>query len=179
MTALADQLNSQLTQKSIRSQVDGRSNVSVGWKFNNWELKGVPLRVEVGPKEVDGDTVPVVERFTGEKRAVAKENFGDTIQSLLDGIHQKMLQSAREKNTEKMHLVRSWDDFMNTVTAGGFPLAPFCGAPACEDRIKKESAECAKEAVTDVKAPSMGAKSLCIPLDQPDECLGKCILPTC
>ncbi|KNH04277.1 prolyl-tRNA synthetase [Perkinsela sp. CCAP 1560/4] len=174
-------VNAELCAEGVRSHVDSRTNVSVGWKFNHWELKGVPLRLEVGPKELVAQALPVAVRYTGEKEMVQRSDFARNVRLLLDSVHDKMLACARSRNDERTKLVHSWESFNDVLREKGFPLAPHCGGKSCEEYIKAQSAELSRErAAEDKNAPSMGAKSLCVPLDQPSERLpDRCISPVC
>ncbi|XP_047496705.1 bifunctional glutamate/proline--tRNA ligase-like [Penaeus chinensis] len=170
-------IESNLKKSSIRAECDLRDNYSPGWKFNHWELKGVPLRVDVGPRDLAKKEVVAVRRDTGEKLTLPFADLADRIEGLLDEIHASLLSKAKEELELHKKLVHSWEEFTSALDEKSIMLAPFCGAEACEDIIKKESAQ---EEVAGAKGPSMGAKSLCIPFEQPADATGKiCIHPKC
>ncbi|KAF2368161.1 Proline-tRNA ligase class IIa archaeal-type [Trinorchestia longiramus] len=172
--ALAKELN----EGGIRTRADFRDNVTPAWKFNHWELKGVPLRLEVGPREVASGQVFVVRRDTGEKQALERSSIVSGISALLSTIQQDMLDHARKVLNTHTTLVSSWSSFCSTLDEGHLILSPFCGIEDCEDRIKKESA---RDQDCEAGAPSMGAKSLCIPFQQPQPLPAGslCIHPQC
>lgn len=125
---------------SIRVGIDG-SDKKPGWKFNEYEMKGIPLRLEVGPKDMEKNQVVLVRRDTGEKQFVSMEGLEDTIAQLLKDIQDNLLQKAidhREKNT---HIALSFDEFKQCITKEkpGFIKAMWCEDQACEDKIKEET----------------------------------------
>nr|ANB27658.1 bifunctional glutamate/proline-tRNA ligase [Perkinsela sp. SMB-60] len=179
LIGFAKKINEELCCAGIRSYLDTRTNISVGWKFNHWELKGVPLRIEVGPKELQGSKTQVTLRFSGESLEISRVGIADTINTLLNDIHERMFKTAKESVSQHIQRVNTWESFIDALSKQNFPYAPHCGKASCEELIKKRSSESAKERQLDSKAPSMGAKSLCIPLEQPDEAPIRCILPGC
>ena len=171
-------LELELKKSGVRCKADLRDNVTPAWKFNHWELKGVPLRLELGPREVASGEVFVVKRFDGDKQSVKREGVGATINSILGSIQDSMLQKAKDDLSSHTKLVTSWSDFCATLDGGNIILAPYCGVEECEDLIKKESA---RDLDAEPGAPSMGAKSLCIPFQQPQPLPAgcSCIHPKC
>ncbi|XP_069699060.1 bifunctional glutamate/proline--tRNA ligase [Periplaneta americana] len=177
LIANCEELEQALNGVGIRVKGDYRDNYSPGWKFNHWELKGVPIRIELGPKDIKQKQVVAVRRDTGEKLTVQRDCVVADIQKLLETIHFCMLDKAtKELNT---HIVecKDWAEFCAGVDKSNLMLSPFCGAIDCEDLIKKDSAR--EEA--EPGAPSMGAKGLCIPFKQKKsiEATDRCIYPTC
>jgi len=168
----------------IRTKLDDRLNYSPGWRYNYWELKGVPLRIELGPKELSGTTYAVCRRDTGAKGTISKDDVIKDTRNLLETIQNDML--AKATSTAKMRLVvvNEWSQFVPTLNNKCALYSPWCQSMACEDEVKKVSGEESKAAAgmttEDAKAPSMGAKSLCIPFEQPgDASKYKCIAPSC
>lgn len=177
LTDACNKLVADLNATGVRARCDLRDNVTPAWKFNHWELKGVPLRLELGPREVVAGEVFVVRRDTGEKRTISRAIVGSEIKTLLDTIHNCMLTRARADQVSHTVKVTSWNDFKGYLEKGNILLAPFCCEEECEDAIKKDSA---REEDAEPGAPSMGAKSLCIPFEQPGEVSGlSCIHPSC
>lgn len=173
-------LEKELCDASVKVKGDYRENYSPGWKYNHWELKGVPLRIELGPRDVGKGEFVAVRRDTGVKVTEKLEGAASTIKRLLDDIHDNLFKKAKSKLDE--HLVVSCDfsDFCSKLDNRCIIQAPFCGEISCEDEIKKDSARDADE-VLEPGAPSMGAKTLCIPFQQPGE-IGldmRCINPKC
>uniref|UniRef100_A0A7S1M0C4 proline--tRNA ligase n=1 Tax=Neobodo designis TaxID=312471 RepID=A0A7S1M0C4_NEODS len=175
----ATALERQLRKAGVRAKADTRDNYSPGWKFNHWEVKGVPLRIELGPNELASKTLAGVVRHDGSKCAIALgDDTGALVQAKLDEIHNGMLAKATAVRDERQKTCTKWAEFVPHLNQKHTLLAPWCGSMACEDAIKKDSAEESKAltegAREDERAPSMGAKSLNIPDRQPELPAGTC-----
>lgn len=171
-------LESKLKSSGVRVTSDYRDNYSPGWKFSNWELKGVPVRLEVGPKDLANKSVLAVRRDTGEKVSIKLEELDTKLPELLDAIHENLYETAKAKFDNHRVMVHEWSDFVHQLNQKNVVVAPWCGVPECEDDIKDGSAkkDNGEEFEVDEKAPSMGAKSLCIPFAQPTLKAGtKCV----
>lgn len=169
---MTSQLEATLRASGIRSRADLRDNYSPGWRFNYWELKGVPIRIELGPKEVSDKKLMLCLRYNGTKMPIDwDDQVGKTIKDQLEAIQDAMFQKAKTESISLTREVVDWKDFVPTLNAKCRILAPWCGSRECEDNIKKFSAEESKAMLDgkaeDERAPSMGAKSLCIPYNQP------------
>lgn len=172
-------LESKLKGAQVRADGDYRDNYSPGWKFNHWELKGVPIRIEIGPKDMKAQQLVAVRRDTGEKLTISLNDVTTKIPALLKEIHESMYNKAKKEFDDHISLVHSWPDFVGGLAKKNLLLAPFCGDETCEKYIKDESAS--NDADAEAGALAMGAKSLCIPFDQPKS-IGantKCIHPKC
>ncbi|XP_055848548.1 bifunctional glutamate/proline--tRNA ligase [Episyrphus balteatus] len=171
-------LEALLNSNGIRCEGDYRDNYSPGWKFNHWELKGVPIRIEVGPKDMKSNQLVAVRRDTGEKLILSCENAEQKISQLLETIHESMFAKAKTDLTSHTKVTKNWGDFCKFLDQKNILLTPFCGEISCEDQIKADSA---REEDAEPGAPAMGAKSLCIPFDQPAPITSadKCIHPSC
>ncbi|XP_037952886.1 bifunctional glutamate/proline--tRNA ligase-like isoform X2 [Teleopsis dalmanni] len=171
-------LERQLSAKGIRCEGDYRDNYSPGWKFNHWELKGVPIRIEVGPKDMKANQIVAVRRDSGEKLILALDDVDSKIQQLLETIHDSMLAKAQSDLVQHTKITKNWSDFCMFLDQKNILLSPFCGETSCEDKIKADSA---RDQEAEPGAPAMGAKSLCIPFDQPAAITvaDKCIHPSC
>jgi len=124
----------------VRVKIDDRDNVSPGWKFNEWELKGVPLRIEIGPKDVEKGQAVLVRRDTGEKMFLPQEEIPLRVPALLEEIQASLLAKARARLEASCHGVDTYDALKETLEGpGGFVFAPWCGDPACEARIAEET----------------------------------------
>jgi prolyl-tRNA synthetase len=138
--------------KLARVKVDD-SDKMPGWKFAEYEMKGVPIRLEVGPKDIEKNQVVLVRRDTREKLVVSMDELEITIPKLLDEIHESMFKAAKAIREEKTSTAKTSEEFKNIVeTKQGFVKAMWCGDKECEDKIKEET----------------GATSRCIPFDQED-----------
>ncbi|XP_004613070.2 bifunctional glutamate/proline--tRNA ligase isoform X2 [Sorex araneus] len=145
---------------NIRVRVDLRDNYSPGWKFNHWELKGVPIRLEVGPRDMKNCQFVAVRRDTGEKLTVAEAEAETRLRVLLEDIHASLFARASEDLRTHMVVSDTMEDFQKALDSGKIVQIPFCGEIDCEDWIKKTTA---RDQDLEPGAPSMGAKSLCIP----------------
>ncbi|XP_031784893.1 bifunctional glutamate/proline--tRNA ligase [Nasonia vitripennis] len=155
-----------LKENKIRVEGDYRDNYSPGWKFNHWELKGVPVRVELGPKDLEKGQVTFVRRDTAERITANRAEAHDFLLKLLDKIQSNLLEKARVELKEHTKQTNNWSEFCSYLDNKNLILAPFCGRIECEDKIKADSVR--EDPGDDPNAPSMGAKSLCIPFNQPD-----------
>lgn len=149
-----------LLSVNIRARADLRDNYSPGWKFNHWELKGVPIRLEVGPRDMKSCQFVAVRRDTGEKLTVAENEAETKLRALLEDIHANLFRKASEDLKTHMVVANSMEDFQKLLDSGKIVQIPFCGEIDCEDWIKKTTA---RDQDLEPGAPSMGAKSLCIP----------------
>jgi len=173
-----DSLENDLLKSNVKVKGDYRQNYSPGWKFNHWELKGVPIRIELGPKDIEKNQFVAVRRDTGEKLTLSRESAAEKILELLKDIQNNLFKNAlNDLETHKV-LLTDWSQFSSNLDNRNIILAPFCGDNDCEDNIKADSA---RDEDAEPGAPSMGAKTLCIPLDQPAviKPTDKCIHPSC
>uniref|UniRef100_A0A7M4FRC5 Bifunctional glutamate/proline--tRNA ligase n=1 Tax=Crocodylus porosus TaxID=8502 RepID=A0A7M4FRC5_CROPO len=149
-----------LLSVNIRVRADLRDNYSPGWKFNHWELKGVPIRLEVGPRDMKNHQFVAVRRDTGQKLTLAEDEAEDKLSQILEEIHANLYNRASEDLKNHMVVSNDMDDFQKELDSGKIVQIPFCGEIECEDWIKKTTA---RDQDLEPGAPSMGAKSLCIP----------------
>jgi prolyl-tRNA synthetase len=142
------------TAKGFSFKIDARENLSPGFKFNDWELKGIPLRLEIGPRDLKEGKAVLVRRDTGEKTIVEQSELLDKISSLLEEIHTNLFTKAQEFQRQNTYTVSSYAEFKEGIeNKAGFYLAYFDGTPEDEDKIKEETK----------------ATGRCIPLEQNDE----------
>ncbi|MEA2594535.1 MAG: prolyl-tRNA synthetase [Thermomicrobiales bacterium] len=143
-----------------RVRVDWREDRTAGYKFNEWELKGVPLRLEVGPRDVASDQVVLVRRDTREKQTVPLANLAPVVEELLAAIQANLFASAKRMLADYTAEVASYEELIARVAGNaGWSLAHWCGDPACEAKVKAETK----------------ATIRCIPRDAPAE-PGRCIV---
>jgi len=174
----AAHIESVLKQTDVRVTGDYRDNYSPGWKFSDWELKGTPLRLEFGPKDLASEQVTAVRRDNNQKYSVKLNELEKRIPEILQEMQVGLLEKARKEFDEHRVFVHEWKDFVPTLNAKNVIVSPWCGDADCEDDIKDSSAkkDDGEEEEVDEKSPSMGAKSLCIPYDQPELKSGqKCV----
>uniref|UniRef100_H2Z6K0 proline--tRNA ligase n=1 Tax=Ciona savignyi TaxID=51511 RepID=H2Z6K0_CIOSA len=144
----------------VRVKGDTRDNYSPGWKFNHWELKGVPIRLEVGPRDLKQQQCVVVLRHNGAKSTIPDADVSTSIPELLDTVQKEMKAKAVTDLSNNMMVADTWEDFLKFLDQGKIIQAPFCLEGPAEDWIKTNSA---RDQDLVAGAPSMGAKSLCIP----------------
>ncbi|XP_027497132.1 bifunctional glutamate/proline--tRNA ligase isoform X6 [Corapipo altera] len=155
-----NEYRSRLHSVKIRVRTDLRDNYSPGWKFNHWELKGVPVRVEVGPRDMKSQQFVAVRRDTGQKLTLSEHEAEDKLKQILEEIHANLYSRASEDLKSHMVVANNMEDFQKALDSGNIVQIPFCGEIECEDWIKKTTA---RDQDLEPGAPSMGAKSLCIP----------------
>ncbi|THX88804.1 prolyl-tRNA synthetase [Aureobasidium pullulans] len=174
-----------LLEAGVRAETDMRDDQSPGWKFNHWELKGVPLRIEFGPKDSAKHVVTVARRdqLAAGKSEIPIADLGKDVPALLETIQSDMFRKASDEFRDHRKTITLWDDFVPALNAKNTCLIPHCLVPDCEDQIKELSSGKIEGQEVDARAPSMGAKSLCIPFEQPAEGLvqgeTKCTNPKC
>ncbi|KFU87452.1 Bifunctional glutamate/proline--tRNA ligase, partial [Chaetura pelagica] len=155
-----NEYRNRLLSVNIRVRADLRDNYSPGWKFNHWELKGVPVRVEVGPRDMKSQQFVAVRRDTGQKVTFSEHEAEDRLKQILEEIHANLYNRASEDLKSHMVVANTMEDFQKELDSGKIVQIPFCGEIECEDWIKKTTA---RDQDLEPGAPSMGAKSLCIP----------------
>ncbi|RLV92945.1 putative proline-tRNA ligase [Spathaspora sp. JA1] len=166
----AEDIESRLKKVGVRAIGDYRAIYNPGWKFADWELKGVPIRLEFGPKDLVSNQVTAVRRDDGSKYTIKLDELETEIPKILDEMHNALLSKARNDFDAHRVKVDEWKDFVPTLNKKNVLLSPWCGDGDCEDDIKDSSAkkDNGEDEEVDEKAPSMGAKSLCIPFEQPE-----------
>lgn len=176
-----DKMRETLEGVDVRVECDYREGYNVGYKFNDWEMKGVPLRLEFGPKDAAKGVVTTSRRDREGKGEIAVGDIANEVPALLETIQKDMYQKAADEYSSHRKLVRQWSDFVPSLNAKNVVIVPHCTGGECEDEIKKDSAGNVEGQEVDVRAPSMGAKSLCIPAEQPEEIKEgtTCINPKC
>jgi len=157
---LATDIEKRLIAAGVRVKLDGREEYTPGWKFAEYELRGVPLRLEIGPKDIKAKQVVLVRRDNGEKLATGMDNLEEKVIHLLEDIQKNLLAQALEFQKQNTHDVASYEDFKKIIEERrGFLRAWWCGDESCEEAIKEETA----------------ATIRVIPLEKIKEGKGKCI----
>jgi prolyl-tRNA synthetase len=136
--AAAADLASQLRAAGVRVRVDDRQQLSPGWKYNEWELKGVPLRIELGPRDLAAGTVVLANRLTGEKESIALPEVAAGMPARLVSFQADLYERARTFTHERTLAVEAKGDFVEAV-ASGFASALHCGRTECENEIKADT----------------------------------------
>ncbi len=151
----ATRISRELASSGIRVHLDKREDLSPGFKYNYWELRGVPVRVEVGPKDIEKGSVVAARRdIPGRdgKQFLSQENLAAQLSALLDEIQTNMLRQATEFRDANLHDVKNYDELKQVVQQGGFARGWWAGSPDDEAHIKGETS----------------ATHRCFPFDQPD-----------
>ena len=156
----ADKLIKQLKNAGIRVKYDDNDNNRPGWKFAEYEMKGVPVRITLGARDLENNVVEIARRDTKEKRSIGLDGLAEHITVLLDDIQQSMFNKAKQYQQEHITPANDWDEFIRLLDEkGGFISAHWDGTAETEDAIKEKTK----------------ATIRCIPLDNKTED-GKCIL---
>ncbi|KAK4840955.1 hypothetical protein QYF36_022264 [Acer negundo] len=146
-----------LSEAGIRAEADFRDNYSPGWKYSHWEMKGVPLRIEIGPKDLANNQVRAVRRDSGAKIDLPRASLVEQVKEILDKIQESLFEAAKQRRDACIQTVKTWDEFVEALGQRKMILAPWC------DEVEVEK---------DVKARTKGemgaAKSLCSPMEQPE-----------
>jgi prolyl-tRNA synthetase len=147
--------------KDFRIKIDDRSELTPGYKFNDWELRGVPLRIEIGPRDVANESVIIARRdLTGKegKSIVSQANLAYEIKHKLDLIHSHLLEKAKEFRDAHIFHPQTYSE-LQKVVENGWAYSYWCGDAACEQKVKEDTK----------------ATTRCIPLNQ-EKGSGKCIV---
>ena len=137
--------------ENFRVKLDDSDN-SPGWKFAQYEMQGVPLRIEIGPRDIEQGQCMLARRDNGDKWPAELDTLGDTVSSVLDVIHDSMLHKAQENFNSKTFTAHDHEEFLDIAkNKPGFIKAMWCGDSACEDKLKEETG---------------GVKSRCIPFEE-------------
>ena len=154
------ELEKELKLKGIRVKYDHSDNQRPGWKFAQYELKGVPIRVAIGARDIQNNVVEIARRDTREKISMSMDGLAENISGLLNEIQQGMFNRALSFRDQHITRVDTWEEFQKTLNEkGGFIAAHWDGTPETEDLIKEKTK----------------ATIRCIPLNNSQED-GKCIL---
>ena len=160
ISVVANQIKADLKKRNISVKYDDRDSFRSGWKFNEYELKGIPVRITIGPRDLENNQAEIFRRDTLEKQSVSIDNSAEMIENLLEDIQQNMYDKAlafREKNT---HKADTWEEFVDIIeNKGGFVSAHWDGTTETEESIKEKTK----------------ATIRCIPFDNSQE-NGSCIL---
>ena len=133
--ALADELKA----KGFRVKIDD-SDKMPGWKFAEWEMKGVPLRIEIGPRDIENNQCMTVRRDNGEKLPVSLDEIGEKAQEILDNVHDALYEKALASRESRIYDVTDYDEFCKTIAEKpGFVRAMWCGDKECELKIKDDT----------------------------------------
>ena len=120
----------------LRVELDDRDTYSAGWKFSQWEMKGVPVRLELGPRDIENGVAMSMRRDTLEKKPLQLDGIADTVKALLDDIHNTMFEQARAFRDAHIYTATTLEELEKGVQ-NGFVKAAWCGCRECEDKVKE------------------------------------------
>ena len=136
----AEAIRDELTAAGVRVGLDARDAYTPGWKFAEWELRGVPLRLEIGPRDIEKSQVMLVRRDNRAKAPVTRAQLAARVSQLLREIQQALFDRARQFLDDRTTRIDSYDEFKQTMEGRpGFVIAPWCGQAACEAAIKADT----------------------------------------
>jgi prolyl-tRNA synthetase len=136
-------LKADLEGAGVRVTLD-KSDNSPGWKFNEWEMKGVPVRIELGPRDIENGKMICARRDTCEKMEMPLDNAVEGVKALLATVQKDMLEAARARRDNRIVYADDMAGILAGVEAGNFVKAGWCGCRECEDKIKEETAATAR-----------------------------------
>ncbi|MBS1271354.1 MAG: Proline--tRNA ligase [Candidatus Marinimicrobia bacterium] len=135
-----DNIASPLREKDVRVHVDDRETVTPGFKFNDWEMKGVPLRIEIGPRDVENDQAVLVRRLTREKATLSMDEVTSTVPDILEDIQQTMFDRALKFREDNTLTTTDYDELREFIdNDSGFVLAPWDGTGETEEKVKDDT----------------------------------------
>lgn len=149
----ANSIKAELEAKGVSVKFDGRDTLKPGFKFAEWELKGVPVRLALGMRDIQNNTIEIARRDTKEKKSTSMDTVVDDVMTLLTNIQNNLYQRALEFRTAKTKVVNSKDEFLKVMDEGGFAMAHWDGSSESEEKIKEE----------------YKATIRCVPLNNPQE----------
>ena len=160
----AKEIRDDLVRRGVRVMLDDREAYTPGWKFAEWELRGVPLRLEIGPKDIEKSQVVLARRDTREKAATSMEGLGERVVALLDEIQQALYKRALEYRETHTTRVSNYDEFKAVMDGRpGFVIAGWCGSVDCEAQIKAET----QATLRNIPFGSGKASTVCVKCGRP------------
>ena len=136
----AREISERLNQNGITTLIDDRAEYTPGWKFNEWELKGVPIRIEIGPRDIKRKQVVAARRDTFERVEVKEEQLVSAISEMLVAVQNNLFNRAKKFLEDNITTVRSYREFKKVLRKkGGFLKASWCSSKECEEKVKEET----------------------------------------
>lgn len=158
----AEAVNMKLKDEGVRTKLDSREEFTPGWKFSEWEMRGVPLRIEIGPRDIEAGQVLTIRRDTGRKESIDLNLVNKRIPEILNEIQHSMLEESLRFQKENTCEVFSYDDLNDTIKSKkGFVKAFWCGNQACEDKIKEETMLTIRVVPLNEKKREIDGKCIC------------------
>jgi prolyl-tRNA synthetase len=162
-----DNFTAQFKTAGIGFKIDDRDQHSPGWKFNEWEKRGIPMRIEVGPKDLEKNQVMLARRDNREKIPVSQDGLAQTVRQMLETIQSSMFERAREFREAHSHRIDDYSKFNEILDReGGFLWSHWCGSGECEEKVKDET----KATIRNIPRDSQAEAGKCIKCGAPSEC---------
>jgi len=139
MIVEANKIKNSLSNNNVRVELDDRDNLTPGFKFNDWELKGIPIRIEIGPKDIAKNQVVMARRYNQTKDDISLDKVSETINLELENIQQQMFVNAKKILDERVVRVSEYQQFKEELKNGKMIDCSWCGNQTCEDKIKEET----------------------------------------
>ena len=158
----AQEIANGLKKKGVRVKLDDREEFTPGWKFSEWEMRGVPLRLEIGPKDIEKGQVVTVRRDTGQKEALAQASLDKKVIEFLSDIQKNMFEMALKFQKENTHEVKDYEEFKAVMESKrGFIKTFWCGDTACEEKIKDDTMATIRVIPHDIDKKKNSRKCIC------------------
>ncbi len=165
-----DELFAELKKAGIRVRVDDRNDVRPGWKFNEYEMRGVPVRLEIGPRDMENGVCVLVSRISGEKKVVQQANLVEEVQAMLDQVQREMFERAKQFMDDHFYSVNTLDEMKASMEEKrGFTLVSWCGSEACESKVKEETGATSRN----IPFNPSEEKHTCLVCGQPSQTYGR------
>jgi len=135
----ANQIKDDLSKINLRVHLDDRDQLTPGFKFNDWEMKGIPIRIEIGPKDIAKNQLVLAKRHNQTKTSIDINSFSEKISSELKNIQKEMFDAAKKILDERVVRVSEYQQFKKELEGGKMIDCSWCGNQTCEDKIKEET----------------------------------------
>ena len=136
----AEDINNKLRKNNIRSEIDSRENHKPGWKFSEYEMKGVPIRIVIGPKDIKNNTVEIARRDELKKEIVNENNLDKVIENMLVDIQNNLFEKAKKFRDKNTKTANSYEEFKKIIkNDNGFVYAHWDGSEETEEKIKNDT----------------------------------------
>jgi prolyl-tRNA synthetase len=136
---VCERIQDELDDQGITTKLDADDTKQPGWKFSEYELRGVPVRLAIGPRDLENDNVEMARRDTKEKEIVPQDGIAQRVSDTLDDIQQSLYDRAQERQQDNTRVVNDYDEFRQVIGQGGFAWAHWDGTPETEARIQEET----------------------------------------
>jgi prolyl-tRNA synthetase len=151
----ANEIKENLMKRNLRVHVDSRDEFTPGYKFNDWEMKGVPLRIEIGPKDLAKGKIVLVRRDNSKKSDITFDKIEEGVVSVLDMIQKSLYDNAKRFLDERTKKINDFDQFKKEIERGMFLYSPWCGDQKCEETIKETTGADMRVILFDVKRSNL------------------------